>query len=82
MAGEAERRDWGKYGLVSAVGGWVLAFLPAVVPVAVVLWCLGLVLSLIGRRRRGSGYGLAGLILACLGFAYVILGIVIGLAFF
>ena len=76
------QKDWGKYGLGAAIAGWVLAFLPAIVPVAFALWCLGLVVSLIGRRRHRSGYGLAGLILASLGLVYILAGIVLGLLFF
>ena len=80
--GEGAQKDWGKYGLGSAVAGWVIAFLPAIVPVAFVLWCLGLILSIRGWRSERSSYSLAGLIAASLGFCWVILGITLGLAFF
>jgi hypothetical protein len=80
--GEETQRDWGKYGLGSAVAGWLIACFPAVVPAAVVLWCLGLIWGIGSWRRKRSGYGLAGLIAASVGFAYVILGIALGLAFF
>ena len=52
---EGTRKDWGKYGLGTAVAGWVIAFFPAVVPVAFVLWCLGLVWGIGSWRRTRSG---------------------------
>ncbi len=76
------QRDWGKYGLTAAAAGWVVAVFPAVSPVAIALWASGLVLSVVGRRRTRSTYGLAGLILASLGVAWVAVGITLGLAFF
>ncbi|MCX6373607.1 MAG: hypothetical protein NTX16_11135 [Actinobacteria bacterium] len=60
----------------------MIAFFPAVVPVAFVLWCLGLIWGAGSWRRTHSGYGLAGLIAASLGLAYLIAGIALGLAFF
>jgi len=79
---DVQPKDWGKYGLGSGVAGWLVAFFPAIVPAALVLWCLGLVWGLSSWRRHRSGNGLAGLIAASLGFAYLILGIALGLAFF
>lgn len=81
MGAEAQR-DWGRYGLGAAVAGWLFAFLPAVIPAALALWCLGIVGGISGRRSARSGYGLAAVIVAGLGLAYVALGIVTGLLFF
>ena len=80
--GGGTQKDWGKYGLGSAVAGWLIAIFPAVVPAALLLWCLGLVWGTSSWRRTRSGYGLAGLIAASLGVAYLVLGIALGLAFF
>ena len=52
-----------------------------IAPAALAPRCLGLVLSLGSWRRRRRGHGLAGLIASCLGLAYVVFGIVVGLAF-
>ncbi len=76
------QRDWGKYGLGAAAAGWVVAAFPAVSPVALALWAAGLVVSIAGRRRTRSGYGLAGIIVASLGLAWVLVGITLGLVFF
>jgi hypothetical protein len=80
--GAGTQRDWGTYGLGSAVAGRLIAFFPAVVPAALVLWCLGLIWGAGSWRRRRSGHGLAGLIAASLAFAYMMVGIAVGLAFF
>jgi hypothetical protein len=76
------RRDWGRYGLGAAIAGWVVAAFPAVVPAAFALWCLGLAGGVVGWRSRRSGHGLAGLILATVGLAYVLAGVVLGLLLF
>jgi hypothetical protein len=51
--GEGAQRDWGKYGPGSAVAGWLIAFFPAIVPAAFVLWCLGHIWG-IGTARKSQ----------------------------
>jgi hypothetical protein len=75
-------RDWSKASLVTAIAGWLVAFYPAVLPIAIAFWSVGLLLGIIGRRRSRNGYGLAGLIASALGLAYVLLGVTLGMLLF